>query len=75
MNAPYKSGTLEEELARVRALLRMVETVFDSEVGEVDDDLHAGASICLEEALAILKGIEDWLPNAAGTNDQVRAAR
>ena len=56
MSAPYTGLTLEEQLARMKALLRVVDHVLEE--SSDDDELRSGAEICLEHALDVLDRIQ-----------------
>ena len=66
MSAPFASDSLEDQLARAVALLRVVELVFSHRDDEsLDDEAMAGAEICLDQVLDVLDRIQVGLPFAA----------
>jgi hypothetical protein len=60
MALPYSAPRLEDHLARMQALLRVVAHVLDED--QADDDLKTGAAICLKQALDVLDRLEEGLP-------------
>jgi hypothetical protein len=59
MSTPFTAQTLEDQLARAKALLTVVDLVSDHlrDLSE-DGELKAGADICLAEALDAIDRIE-----------------
>lgn len=69
MSAPFGGNHLEDQLARLRALLVVVAHALEDRSGRAgegpigdNEDLQDGAEICLEQALDVLDRIQVGLP-------------
>ena len=66
MSAPFQDNTLEDQLARLKVLLRTVETELDhvDVANPASMDHYEGAEVCLGYALDVLDRLEHGLPAA-----------
>ena len=68
MTAPYEGLSLEDQLGRAKALLRIAELAFEKSVADydhIDDELLSGAQISLAAAITIVGRLQGDLPPEA----------